>query len=277
MTAVDVVPAPSTSRLRRYLVASPAHVDITYAINPWMDPRAPFDPERAVSQWRTLVATLTGLGHRVDVLPPLPGLPDLVFAANGALVLGRRALLSRFVHPQRRPEAAQHRRWLQQQGIDVVAALDPCEGEGDLLVAGRVVLAGHGFRTSRAAHAQVAVLTDREVVPLELADPRFYHLDTALGVLDERTVAWFPPAFTAAARETIRRRYPDAIAVDEHDALLLGCNLVSDGHHVVVPAGVQRLAADLAARGFVAVPVDLSELRLAGGGPKCCVAEHHPA
>ena len=152
-----------------------------------------------------------------------------------------------------------------------------CEGEGDLLVVGRTVLAGHGFRTDPTAHTQLAALTDRTIVPLELADPRFYHLDTALGVVDERTVAWFPPAFTGAARAELRRRFPDAIVVDEHDALLLGCNLVSDGHHVVVPAGVHRLAADLTARGYVPIPVDLGELRLAGGGPKCCVAEHHPA
>lgn len=277
MTATDIVRQRQTTRVRRYLVASPAHVDVTYAINPWMDPTAPFDPERADAQWRTLVATLTSLGHRVDVLPPLPGLPDLVFAANGALVLGKRALLSRFAHPQRQPEAAHHRGWLQQQGIDVVEATAPCEGEGDLLVVGRRVLAGHGFRTALEAHDQVRAITDREVVSFELADPRFYHLDTALGVVDERTVAWFPPAFTDEGRATVQRLFPDAIEVDEHDALLLGCNLVSDGQHVVVPAGVKRLAADLAARGLTVLPVDLSELLLAGGGPKCCVAEHHAA
>ena len=275
MTAVDVLTTRRPTRVRRYLVAAPDHVNVTYAINPWMDPTAPFDHERAIAQWRTLVRTLDALGHVVDVLPPLPGLPDLVFAANGALVLGRRALVSRFAHPQRRPEAAHHRTWLQQQGIDVVDATSTCEGEGDLLVVGRRVLAGHGFRTDPGAHAQVAALTDREVVPLRLTDPRFYHLDTALGVLDDDNVAWFPPAFDDASRATLERLYPRAVVVDEHDAGLLGCNLVSDGHHVVVPAGVRRLAADLTARGHRVLPVDLSELRLAGGGPKCCVAEHH--
>lgn len=278
MSATETVRTTARrSRTRRYLVASPAHVDVAYAINAWMDPDAPFDPERAAAQWRTLVATLTSLGHRVDVLPPLPGLPDLVFAANGALVLGRRALLSRYAHPQRQPEAAHHRGWLQQHGIDVVEATAPCEGEGDLLVVGRRVLAGHGFRTAIQAHAQVAALTDREVLSLQLVDPRFYHLDTAIGVVDDATIAWFPDAFTADGRATLQRLYPDAIEVDEHDALLLGCNLVGDGRHVVVPAGVGRLGHDLRARGYEVVEVDLSELLLAGGGPKCCIAEHHSA
>lgn len=277
MSATETVRATPRTRTRHYLVASPAHVAVTYAINAWMDPDAPFDPERAGAQWRGLVATLTSLGHRVDVLPPLAGLPDLVFAANGALVLGRRALLSRFAHPERQPEAAHHRTWLQQQGFDVVEAMAPCEGEGDLLVVGRRVLAGHGFRTSRDAHTQVAALTDREVVSLELVDPRFYHLDTAIGIVDDHTIAWFPPAFTDEGREVVERLYPDAIEVDEDDALLLGCNLVGDGRHVVVPAGVGRLGHDLRARDYEVVEVDLSELLLAGGGPKCCVAEHHPA
>lgn len=275
--AVHVPHVPRVPRTRRYLAAAPDHVEVAYAINPWMDPSVPFDRERATAQWRSLIATLTDLGHRVDVLPGVPGLPDLVFAANGALVLGRTALLSRFAHAERQPEAAHHRTWLERAGARTVEAIAPCEGEGDLLVVGRRILAGHGFRTDIAAHHQLRTLTHRDVVSLELVDPRFYHLDTALGVIDDDTVAWYPPAFSQAARATLEHLYPDAIRVEEEDALLLGCNLVSDGHHVVVPAGLGRLAADLRDRGLVPVPVDLSELRLAGGGPKCCIAEHHTA
>lgn len=270
----DVTRRPRT---RRYLLADPAHVDVRYAINPWMDPAAPFDPERAQAQWRQLRDTLVGLGHDVAVLPARPDLPDLVFAANGALVLGDRALVARFAHAERRPEADLHRRWLHDRGITTVDATGSCEGEGDLLVVGRRVLVGHGFRSQPSAAADVATLTDREVVPVELVDPRYYHLDTALGVLDDHTIVWHPPAVAPAAADRLRALYPTAIEVDRHDAELLGCNLVSDGRHVVVPAGVDRLLHDLTRHGFDPVTVDLSELRLAGGGPKCCVAEHHPA
>ena len=275
MAAPALARAGVRRRTRRYVLAAPDHVAVAYAINPWMDPAAPFDPERARAQWRELRTVLASLGHHVDVMPAVPELPDMVFAANGALVLGRRALLSRFAHPQRRPEAAVHRAWLERRGITVVEARAPVEGEGDLLVVGDRVLAGHGFRTSLSAHDQLRGLTSRDVVSLELVDPRFYHLDTALGVVDEHTIAWHPPAFSEEAAATVRRLHPEAITVDEHDAALLGCNLLSDGTHVIVPAGVRRLASDLAARGRTVVPVDLSELRLAGGGPKCCVAEHH--
>jgi len=258
-------------------MAAPDHLVVEYAINPWMDPTAPFDPERAVAQWHQLRRALQRLGHVVDVLDAVRGLPDLVFAANGALVLGDRALLSRFRHPERRGEEAVHQAWLVARGIRVTQTTAPCEAEGDLLVAGRTILAGAGPRTDAAAHDQLRTLTCREVVTLELVDPRFYHLDTALGVVDDELVAWFPAALSQAAGEQVRRRFPDAIEVDEHDAMLLGCNLVSDGTTVVVPAGVQRLAHDLRARGHAVIEVDTSELLRAGGGPKCCTAEQHPA
>jgi N-dimethylarginine dimethylaminohydrolase len=136
-----------------------------------------------------------------------------------------------------------------------------------------VILAGHGFRTDPRAHAEAARVLDREVVPLELVDPCYYHLDTAVAVLDATTVAWLPEAFTPASRAVLRDRFPDAVVADRVDAAVLGLNAVSDGRHVVLPAAAARLAAALADRGFVPVPVDCSELLRGGGGPKCCTLE----
>ena len=113
----------------------------------------------------------------------------------------------------------------------------------------------------------------RPVVPLELVDPRYYHLDTALAVLDDATVAWLPEAFSPASGAVLRARFPDAVVADPADAAVLGLNAVSDGRHVVLPAQATALAAALAERGFVPVPVDLSELLKGGGGPKCCTLE----
>ena len=266
-----------TPRRRRYLLAEPTHIDVSYAINPWMDPSAPFDPERAIAQWHGLRSTLERLGHDVAVLPATPGLPDLVFAANGALVVGDVAVLSRFRHPEREGEAAVHHRQLLAAGHRVVVSSVPLEGEGDVVVTPDLLLAGHPFRTDALAHGLLATTTGMPVLSMELVDERFYHLDTCVGVAADDVLVWHPPAVAAEDGERFRRVFPDAIEVDEHDAALLGCNLVGDGRHVVVPAGVDRLAADLVRRGLEVVPVPLDELLLAGGGPKCCVAEWHPA
>jgi N-dimethylarginine dimethylaminohydrolase len=50
-------------------------------------------------------------------------------------------------------------------------------------------------------------------------------------------------------------------------------NAVSDGRHVVLPEQAAGLAARVAEKGFEPVPVDMSEFRKAGGGPKCCTLE----
>ena len=263
---------------RRYLLCPPVHFEVTYAINPWMDVSTPVDADRALTQWEQLRATYLELGHEVELIEPVPGLPDMVFAANGGFVLDGRAMGARFRYEQRAPEADAYHAWLTTH-VDAnthrpVATL---EAEGDLLVVGDLVLAGYGFRTDRAAHAEVADWSGREVVSLELVDPRYYHLDTCLGVLDDTTIAWLPSAFSAAAQAELRRRFPDAIEVSEADAAVLGLNLVSDGRHVVLPPSASTLSSDLEAAGFVPVPVELSELRKAGGGAKCCTLELRPA
>src|SRR3954452_14986560 len=203
----------------------PVHFDVAYAINPWMDPARPVDRERAQAQWSALVAAYERAGHRVDQLDPVPGLPDLVYAANGATVVHGWTLGARFATLQREPEAALHRAWHARFGVlyggrglaDPVAVN---EAEGDFAVLSSVVLAGHGFRTGLDAHAELAALTGREVVSLELVDPRFYHLDVAPAVLDADSdlVPYYPPAFSPASRAVLAERLPDAILADEHDA-----------------------------------------------------------
>ena len=281
-TAAGATPATATTpavpvreaRPRRYLMCPPEHFEVTYAINPWMDPGRPVDRALALRQWERLREVYLDLGHAVETVTPEPGLPDMVFAANGGLVVGGRAVGARFGHAERQPEAAAYRRWLAGAGLGPVA--DPAyvnEGEGDFLVVGDVLLAGTGYRTDPRAHAEVQELLGVPVVSLRLVDPRYYHLDTALAVLDDRTVAYLPEAFSAGSRAVLARLFPDAVLATEADAAVLGLNAVSDGRHVVLPEAATTLAAQLAARGFVPVTVDLSELLKAGGGAKCCTLE----
>jgi N-dimethylarginine dimethylaminohydrolase len=271
--AVGVRPPLRTATPRHYLMCPPTHFAVEYAINPWMSPGTAVDRDLALAQWDALRRTYLDLGHRVDLLTPVPGLPDMVYAANGATVVGGIVLAARFRHPQRAAEAVAHATWFRRAGARVVEPEFVNEGEGDLLVVGDLILAGHGFRTDPRAHAEAARVLGREVVPLQLVDPRYYHLDTAVAVLDATTIAWLPEALAPESRRVVRERFPDAVVADAADAAVLGLNAVSDGRHVVLPARATRLAAAVAERGFVPVPVDLSELLKGGGGPKCCTLE----
>lgn len=277
MTSVLTTPsvgAERTATRRRYLMCRPEHFAVEYAINPWMHPDVPVDRDLAVAQWETLRATYEALGHRVDLIDPVPGLPDMVYTANGATVVDGTVLGARFRHAERAGEAAAHRDWFTAAGFSrVVAPRFVNEGEGDLLVVGGLLLAGTGYRTDPRAHAEAGAVLGRPVLSLELADPRYYHLDTAVAVLDDTTIAYLPQAFTPASQRALRARFPDALLAAPDDAAVLGLNAVGDGRHVVLPAAATGLAAALAARGFVPVPVDVSELLKGGGGPKCATLE----
>lgn len=262
-----------SSRTRHYAMTAPVHYTVEYAINPWMDTTNPVDTELALTQWENLRQTYLRLGHTVDLVAPVPGLPDMVYAANGGLLVGGHAVVARFKHAERAGESAAYADWMAGHGFQPRYTRHLNEGQGDLLVVGSMVLAGHGFRTELAAHGEIAAITGMRVVSLELVDPRFYHLDTALAVLDDTTIAYYPPAFSDAARATITTLFPDAIEVASADAYVLGLNVVSDGRHVVHPSTAVGFAQQLFEAGFHPVGVDLSELLKGGGSVKCCTLE----
>ncbi|MEU6456439.1 dimethylargininase [Streptomyces sp. NPDC047065] len=273
------VPESRVPRRRRFLVCEPRHFAVQYAINPWMSTDRPVDVIRALDQWQALVDVYRAHGHTVDEADPVPGLPDMVFAANCAVVVEGRVFGSLFHAPERRPESLPFMAWFKTRGFEVQLPESVCEGEGDLVPAGRWILAGTGFRTTREAHREVQEYFGVPVVSLTLVDPYFYHLDTALFVLDDGAdgtggnIAYYPEAFSPGSREVLERLYPDAVLATREDAMAFGLNSVSDGRHVFIAPEARALADRLAGRGYVPVPVDLSEFHKAGGGIKCCTQE----
>lgn len=265
-----------TARLRRYAMTAPTHFVVEYAINPWMDTSTPVDTALAVRQWEHLVDVYRSLGHTVEFVAPVAGLPDMVYAANGGLVIGGVAVVAKFAYPQRAGEAEAYARWMSDRGFPPLHTKHVNEGQGDLLVVGSKLLAGYGFRTERAAHDEVAAAIGMPLVSLELVDPRFYHLDTALAVLDDDTIAYYPPAFSDEARAALSELFPDAIEVATADAFVLGLNVVSDGLHVVLPETATGFIEQLSDAGFEPIGVDLSELLKGGGSVKCCTLEVYP-
>jgi N-dimethylarginine dimethylaminohydrolase len=268
--------SPRTPRTRHYAMTAPTFFAVEYAINPWMDTSTAVDTHVAMNQWETLRQTYKELGHTVELVEPVAGLPDMVYAANGGLLVNGKAVVARFAYPQRAGESVAYAEWMARHGFDPVETRHVNEGQGDLLVVGSIVLAGYGFRTERKAHAEIAALVGMPVVSLELVDPRFYHLDTALAVLDDTTIAYYPPAFSDEARAQLLELFPDAIEVAGADADVLGLNAVSDGLNVVLPAAATGFAEQLRDAGFLPIGVDLSELLKGGGSVKCCTLEVHP-
>jgi N-dimethylarginine dimethylaminohydrolase len=255
----------------------PQHFTVEYAINPWMDTTVPVDASLAVKQWDLLRTTLVDLGHTVHVLDPVAGLPDMVYAANGAFSVDGTVYGARFRYPQRADEATAHRDFYEMSDWSFKHPEHVNEGEGDFAYLpnahGGLILAGYGFRTDPAAHAEAQEMLGRPVISLRLVDPAFYHLDTALAALDDHNVTYYPEAFSAASQRVLAQLFPDAVLADRADAEAFGLNLVSDGRHVVLNTEATAMAEKVRAAGYHPVHVELTELKRGGGSVKCAVAE----
>jgi N-dimethylarginine dimethylaminohydrolase len=264
----------------------PEFYTVSYRINPWMHPEDPTDTGVALAQWQTLYDLYVALGYEIELIDPLPGLPDMVYAANGGFTLDGIAYGARFQFPERGPEGPAYMRWFAEHGFEVREPVSVNEGEGDFLLVGDTILAGTGFRSDAGSHDELRRLfggpgrrgvAGREVLTLRLVDPRFYHLDTALAVLDpdpdHPDIAYLPSAFDRASLDVLEERYPEAVRVGDEDAAVLGLNCFGDGRNVVIAERAHGFEASLRERGYVPHGVDLSELLLGGGGVKCCTLE----
>lgn len=188
-----------------------------------------------------------------------------MFTANGGLVIGGEVVLPQFRHPERQPEQADFAAWFRDQGFTkTVAPRHDFEGEGDALLCNGMLFAGYPWRSDKLSHDALAQHFDIEVVSLQLTDARFYHLDTALTVVSDTTVALFAPAFTAESVERVRSRVPHVICATSEDAEAYGLNAISDGQHIVLSDRAHGLIQAYRDLGLTVWPTPIGEFQKSG-------------
>lgn len=253
------------------LMCPPVHYGIRYVINPWMKLTRPSDPRTASVQWRRLYEILHGLVAKIHLIHGAPDLPDMVFTANAGLVAGDRVFISRFRYRERQDETGFFLRWFKEQGFETEELPEGVyfEGAGDALFLGKSLFAGYRFRSDIRSHTFIAEILNIPVLSLELADKRFYHLDTCFAPLDAERALYYPGAFDAYGRKVIEKNVAEPIAVPREEALRFVCNAVVIGRDVVIHHQCPRTAGRLLARGFRVHETDLSEFIKAGGSAKC--------
>ncbi len=277
---------PRAARADRVLLADPREFDVAYAINPHMkDARGNLkrvDRERARAQCKSLADAFERLRVPVHVLEPLAGHPDLTFCANQVLPLpptvggdGWGIVPSNMAHAERRGEVAHVVGSLRKLGlrIDPPVSAGAFEGTGDGLwhPGRRLLWAGVGTRSVLGAWTEISERYRLPVVVVRLGDADFYHLDTCLAWIDERTAMWVPSAFDDAGREVIRALAERSIEVDDDEARTrLAANAYSpDGRNVILQSGCTRTNRALEAAGYRVVEVDTSEFLKSGGSVFC--------
>jgi N-dimethylarginine dimethylaminohydrolase len=259
---------PSTPRI---LMCPPDYFGIEYEINPWMNVRVGSDSELARRQWNALRATLQELGVAVDLIDPIAGLPDLVFTANAGLVYRNLFIGSRFRFGVRQGESPHFEDWARRRDLEVVSLPDGWlfEGAGDALFCDDTLFAGYRFRSDVRSHQWVGERLGVPVLPMELVDPRFYHLDTCFCPLAPDWALYYPGAFDEYGRSVLRDRIPNLIEVAAEEAASFSCNAVVVGRTVVLNEGAPKLAATLEEAGFSVRPLGFSEFIKSGGSAKC--------
>lgn len=266
--------------MARYLMCSPEYFRVEYVINPWMQGKVgSVEQSEAQTQWYALYHLLTDtLGAQVEVMPPQPNLPDIVFTANAALIRGRTCVPARFRFAERRGEEPYYRAWLQKAGYDLRDLPEGIafEGAGDALfyetdAPSPLIWAACEIRTDRAAHSFLAEAFGVEVVSLRLATDQFYHLDTCFCPLPGGSVLWHPPAFDEDSRRLIEERLPEEkrIVVGDGEAADFACNAVAVGANLVMNRVSEELRTRLAEQGFTVYTTPLTEFIKAGGSAKC--------
>lgn len=256
------------------LMCPPDYYEIAYEINPWMSVRRQTDQILAAKQWNAYRELLTKkLKVRVEIIPPVKHLPDMVFTANAGLVKKRLFVRSNFRHKERQEEERHFEAWFRKKGYRVKTMDRPfCfEGEGDALFMGRELYTGFHFRSDVEAHDILSGYLQCPYFALELCDKRFYHLDTCFAPLNDRSALVFLPAFEMVSQMTLLETIPDPIRVPEEEALRFACNGVVLGEDVVMPEGCPATAQELEKRGFRVHTLDFSEFIKAGGAAKCLV------
>jgi N-dimethylarginine dimethylaminohydrolase len=265
MTAMPHFDAPTI------LMCPADYYGIEYEINPWMSRSRQSEPDLARRQWQDLHDLLASLGARIGRMEPVHGLPDLVFTANAGLVWQDVVFLPRFRHPARQGETPVDSHWFHAAGFETVSLPSRWyfEGAGDALFCGETLFAGYLIRSDAGAMQWIAAQVGCRVIPLQLIDAHYYHLDTCFCPLSPDEALWYPPAFDSYGQASVRAHIEHLIEVRPEEAARFACNAVVIGRHVVLNTGCPRLEEALAGRGYHPHSTPLDEFIKAGGSAKC--------
>ena len=273
-------------RSARFLICRPEHFAVSYAINPWMDPQSWVRDQRAhaaaAREWAALHRKLVELGATIELVTPVagPARPGVHRqcgggarppGAAGALPPSRAP--ARGSRTSKRPSARSRRAaWSM--------AFASCRtiwcSKAPAIASGTQPASCSGWAMARAPMpprgSAVADMFGQEVVALELADQRFYHMDTALAPLPGGEVMYLPEAFTTAGlgrdpRPCCARR--SASRSVSRTAAGLAANAVCLGHTLVLSDCSEALRSELAERGYRVVATPLPSFLRSGGSAFC--------
>ncbi len=264
------------------LMCPPDYFDVIDVKNPFMEGQiGKVNLKLARSQWLALKECFLKIGLRVSELEPVAHREDMVFSANqtfpGLDSVGNKiCVLSQMKHPSRQEEIPAFEKWFKRSDYttkNLPSSSYVFEGGGDALwhPGRRLIWGGFGQRTQKEIYPFLSETFDAPVLLLEMKTERFYHLDTCLCLIDEKTALVYPPSFTEKSFELISHSFPNLIIVNQVEAMeQMACNGASFfGKKVVIQKGSEEVCKALRSKGFEVFEVDTSEYMKSGGSVFC--------
>lgn len=270
---------------KRVLLVHPRFFTVSYAINPYMKDEQgelkKVESALALDQWKAMIKAFESNGLDVQVLDGRAPFPDMVFAANqsfpfwNAQSKTHEVILSNMRNQERRGEVPFFSEWFASQNykIHTLPQEMTFEGTGDALLdpVRPLIWCGYGYRTSPQTLARISEITKMDLVPLELKNPYFYHLDTCFAPLTEHSAVVVKEAFTDEGISLLEGAFEQLIYCNLEEAQKsLGANLFCpNGRDVFIDQANNQLIEDLHVYGFRIHPLHTSEFLKSGGSVFC--------
>jgi len=263
--------------LTEYYFCSPTELRLNAQYNPWMAEATTFAIDAALEQYEKLVSIfkLLAPGYVYEV-PPKEKLTELCFLGDSLFAINSKALYSRFSVAERFPETDYVIEVFTRLGFEGSRVPENVfyEGSGETMLLGETILVGFGVRSHREVVRILEAKFERPVRGIELANPRFHHLDTALLPLRPDLAICYPGAMTPHGLHELQKLDCQMICLQDDEIEPFCLNAVVIGDAVIIDAGARKMHDRLHRLGFQVYPVDTSEFIKFGASVKCLTFQH---
>jgi N-dimethylarginine dimethylaminohydrolase len=237
-----------------------------------------FSQTTAQKQWEKLYELYQQImPTNISKIKPKEGLTELCFFGDSVFAYKDKAVFSRFSTPERYAETDYVINVLKERGItgERVPEHLNFEGSGETMFWNSKILVGYGQRSSQGIAEYLQDQFQTETIGLELIDPVFYHLDTALFPISNEHIAFYPKAFSSEALKKIRQLNCNLIEVSFEEARSFALNSIAVSNTIIVHSEATGFCKQLKALGYTIQTVDVSEFIKFGGGLKCLTFQHY--
>ena len=276
---------------RKVLLCTPDHFDIVDVKNPYMNEQAgSLDKVKSQIQWFDLKKTYKrlqekGILEEVVTINGVEGCEDMVFCANQTFPWtdnegNKTVIMSKMKHTSRQREVIHFENFFKKQRYKIahLKKTNSFEGMGDAIphFGKRLLYGGYGHRTDLGAYHEISELLQMPIVPLELPNPKFYHLDTCFLPLDQYNVMLCKEAFTNEGIKIIHSLFKNIFPVSEKEAgktFCLNAHVINDQmtgkKAAILQQGSVEAKKILKENGFEIIETDTSEYMKSGGSVFC--------